>query len=85
MNLPESAPRSVCLSAVVPAFAEPDIHCLSPAVWAFTEDRVCVHCQSRNNSEGASGVELRRSARDRRDLAACALCNPVLVSYRPMS
>ena len=49
---------------------------VSSSEGAVTQDYVCVHCQSRNNPRGASGVELLRSVGHRRDLAACALFSP---------
>ena len=65
-------------------FAEPDIHLLSPAPWGPSQKIECVFA--------ASPETIRREPREfdllcsvghLRDLAACALCNPVIPFLPP--
>jgi len=67
----------VCLSAVVPAFAEPDIHSLSRVL----EDRhrrlsMCSLPVLKQSEGSLRRVDLHRSVGYGQDLAVCALHDP---------
>jgi hypothetical protein len=79
LPLPESPSSLVRLSAVVPAFAEPDIHSLSQ-VPADRHRRLSLcSLPVPKQFEGSLRRILRRSVGYRQDLAACALWDSVVV------
>jgi hypothetical protein len=67
----------VCLSAEVPAFAEPDIYLLSPALGPSQKIEFVFAASPETIRGEPREFDLRRSVGKMRDLAACALCNPV--------
>jgi hypothetical protein len=69
----------LCLSAVVPAFAEPDIHSLSRAPLGPSQKIESVFSPSPETiRREPREFDLRRSVGQWQDLAACALCDPAI-------
>ena len=67
----------MCLSAVVPAFAEPDIHLLSQAGGPSQKIEFVFAASPETIRREPREFDLRRSVGNLQDLAACALCNSV--------
>ena len=65
-----------CLSAVVPAFAEPDIHSLSRARRPSQKIECVFSASPETVRREPREFHLRRSVGQWRDLAVCALCDP---------
>src|SRR5690349_17316030 len=57
-NPSEPTARSVCLSALVPAFAEPDIYLLSKAPWGFHRRLSLCSLPVPKQSEGSLGSSI---------------------------
>src|SRR2546426_8148193 len=72
----ESLSSHFCLSAVVPAFAEPDIHSLSRARRPSQKIECVFSASPETVRRGPREFHLRRSVGQWRDLAVCALCDP---------
>jgi hypothetical protein len=66
----------LCLSAVVPALRRTGHPFAVSGLSTFTEDYVCVLCQSRNNPRESREIALRCPVGYLQDLAVCALCIP---------
>ena len=69
----------MCLSAMIPAFAEPDIHSLSQALSEPSQKIEYVFAASPETiRREPQECNLRRSVGNLQDLAACTLWNPVV-------
>ena len=66
----------ICLSAVVPAFAEPDIHSLSRAQRPSQKIECVFSASPETVRREPREFHLRCSVGQWRDLAVCALCDP---------
>jgi hypothetical protein len=66
----------LCLSAMVPAFAEPDIYLLSRTPWGLHRRLSLGSLPVPKQPDGASGVNSVAQSANLRDLAACAPWNP---------
>ena len=71
-----TAQLAFCLSAVVPAFAEPDIHSLSRARRPSQKIECVFSASPETVRREPREFHLRRSVGQWRDLAVCALCDP---------
>src|SRR5215469_2905767 len=73
----------MCLSAMIPAFAEPDIHSLSQALSEPSQKIEYVFAASPETiRREPRECNLRRPVGNLQDLAACALWNPVVFLQR---
>ena len=70
--------RNVCLSAAVPAFAEPDIHLLSRALGPSQKIEFVFSANPETIRREPLEFDLLRSVGHLQDLAVCALCHPVI-------
>ena len=77
-----TAQLAFCLSAVVPAFAEPDIHSLSRAQRPSQKIECVFSASPETVRREPREFHLRCSVGQRRDLAVCALCDPGAFSFR---
>jgi hypothetical protein len=68
----------VCLSAMIPAFAEPDIHSLSQALRPSQKIECVFSASPETIRREPLEFYLHRSVGYMQDLAVCALCDPVL-------
>jgi hypothetical protein len=74
----------VCLSAVVPAFAEPDIHLLSRARGPSQKIEFVFSASPETIRREPREFDLLRSVGHLRDLASCAPWNPVIFFLTPV-